>query len=159
MMKADFAPYLKDVLPGVFSSATLNPSMGIAGSDALHSLTDVLSEIKPDAGKESEDKMNVVTDEIDEKDVAIQMLAVFIDEVGEAYYDWVDQTATVLLSLTDFDANDSIRASSAECLPGLVRVVKKVQGVTPNLHNMGRTFTQNILKAMSSETETDSLIA
>jgi uncharacterized protein YoxC len=159
MMKAEFAPYLKDVLPGVFSSATLNPSMGIAGSDALHSLTDVLSEIKPEAGKESDEKMNVVTDEIDEKDVAIQMLAVFIDEVGEAFYDWVDQTATVLLSLTDFDANDSIRASSAECLPGLVRVVKKVQGVTPNLHNMGRTFTQNLAKAMQAETETDSLIA
>jgi len=41
-MKANFAPYLKDVLPGVFSSATLNPSMGIAGSDKLLSLTDVL---------------------------------------------------------------------------------------------------------------------
>ena len=55
MMMADFAPYLKDVLPGVFNSATLNPSMGIAGSDALHSLTDVLQEIKPEAGKDSED--------------------------------------------------------------------------------------------------------
>ena len=90
-MKTAFAPYLKDVLPGIFSSATLNPQMGVAGKDALASLTDVLSEIKPDATKGSkEDKMNVVTDEIDEKDVAIQMLAVFIDEVGEAYIDWVD---------------------------------------------------------------------
>ena len=103
--------------------------------------------------------MNVRTDEIDEKDVAIQMIAVFIDEVGEAFFPWVEQTAYVLLSLTDFDANDSIRASSAECLPGLVRCVKKVQGVTPDLHNIGRTFTQNLAKAMASETETDSLIA
>jgi hypothetical protein len=64
-----------------------------------------------------------------------------------------------LIFHTDFDANDSIRASSAECLPGLVRCVKKVQGVTPDLHNIGRTFTQNLAKAMASETETDSLIA
>lgn len=65
----------------------------------------------------------------------------------------------MLLSLTDYDANDMIRHSSAQCLPGLVRVVKKVQGVTPNLHNMGRTFTQNLAKAMQSETDTDSLIS
>jgi inhibitor of KinA sporulation pathway (predicted exonuclease) len=63
------------------------------------------------------------------------------------------------MSLTDFDANDSIRASSAECLPGLVRVVKKVHGINANLHNMGRTFTANLHKAMQKETETDSLIA
>jgi hypothetical protein len=37
--------------------------------------------------------MNVRTDEIDEKDVAIQMIAVFIDEVGEAFFPWVEQTA------------------------------------------------------------------
>ena len=65
----------------------------------------------------------------------------------------------MLLSLTDYDANESIRASSAECLPGLVRVVKKVQGITPNLHNMGRTFTANLHKSMQKETETDTLIA
>ena len=31
-----------------------------------------------------------MTDEIDEKDVAIQMIAVFIEELGEAYIDWVE---------------------------------------------------------------------
>lgn len=76
------------------------------------------------------------------------MLAVFIEELGEAYIDWVEQTATVLLLMTDFDANDSIRASSAECLPGLIRCVKKVHGVTPQLHQMAKTFNQNIYKAM-----------
>lgn len=122
-------------------------------------MTDVLQEIKPDKDKEDDKNLNVVTDEIDEKDVAIQMLAVFIDEVKEAYIDWVDQTATVLLSLTDFDANDSIRASAAECLPGLIRCVKGVHGINQNLYNMGKVFTQNLAKAMQSETETDSLIA
>jgi len=65
----------------------------------------------------------------------------------------------VLLALTDFDANDSIRASSAECLPGLIRCVKKVYGVNENLHNMGKVFTTNLAKAMLQETETDTLIA
>jgi hypothetical protein len=87
------------------------------------------------------------------------MLAVFIDEVKEAFIDWVDPTSQVLVQLLDFDANDSIRASSAECLPGLVRCVKGVQGVNQNLYNMGKLYTQNLAKAMQKETETDTLIA
>jgi len=161
-MKTAFAPYLKDVLPGIFSAATLNPEMGISGQEGLASLTDVLSEVNPSAkgveGEESVNKMNVVTEEIDEKDVAIQMLAVFIEELGVGYIEWVEQTATVLLALTDFDANDSIRASSAGCLPGLVKCVKEARGVTGDLQTMGKAFIQNLEKAMKSETETDTLI-
>lgn len=46
--------------------------MGVAGTDGLAVLTDLLSEIKPDQKKgEEEEHINVRTDEIDEKDVAI----------------------------------------------------------------------------------------
>ena len=68
-MQADFAPYLKDVLPSIFSMALLNPEMGISGQDALADLSDVLKEIKP--AETNEKKVNVVTDETEEKDVAI----------------------------------------------------------------------------------------
>jgi hypothetical protein len=61
--------------------------------------------------------------------------------------------------MTDFDANDQIRSSSAECLPGLIKCVKQVYGVTPQLHVMAKTFNENIYKAMQAETETDTLIA
>lgn len=46
-------------------------------------MSDVLNEIRPDDGEER--KLNIVTDEIEEKDVAIQMLSVFIDELGVAF--------------------------------------------------------------------------
>jgi hypothetical protein len=49
--------------------ALLNPEMGISGQDALADLSDVLKEIKP--AEASEKKVNVVTDETEEKDVAI----------------------------------------------------------------------------------------
>jgi hypothetical protein len=48
----------------------------------------LLAEIKPD---NKEDKaVNVVTDETEEKDVAIQMLSVFIDELGEGFAPYVE---------------------------------------------------------------------
>jgi hypothetical protein len=46
-MKEKFAPYLKDVLPSVFSMANLNPEMGISGQDALADLADVITELRP----------------------------------------------------------------------------------------------------------------
>lgn len=64
--------------------------------------------------------MQVMTDEIEEKDVAIQMLSVFIDEVPEVCYDYCEPISKLLLSMTDYMANDSIRSSSASSLPGLM---------------------------------------
>jgi hypothetical protein len=87
------------------------------------------------------------------------MIAVLIDVVGEAFSPWVSNTGMFLIFHTDFEANDSIRASSAKCLSGLVRWVKKFQGITPELPVIGRTFTDALANAMASETETDSLIA
>ena len=68
-MKEQFGPFLPAILPGVFSMATLNSEMGVSGTEAVANLTDVLREVKADA---SGDKaINIVTDEIEEKDVAI----------------------------------------------------------------------------------------
>lgn len=122
LMKANFAPYLKDVLPSIFSMALLNPEMGISGGNALGDLSDLLKEIRPDENNEK--KTNIVTDEIEEKDVAIQMLSVFIDELGFAFADYVEPASRVLLSLTKYTANDSIRETCASALPGLIKCAK-----------------------------------
>jgi hypothetical protein len=43
-----------------------------------------------------------VTDEIEEKEVAIQMLSVFIEELGVSFYDYVEQASQVMMGLTKF---------------------------------------------------------
>lgn len=120
-------------------------------------MSDVLNEIRPEEANEK--KTNIVTDEIEEKDVAIQMLAVFIDELGFAFAEYVEPASRVLLSLTKYTANDSIRQTCVSALPGLVKCAKQAGGVTQNLHNMARVFNSNILDAMKEETETDVLIS
>lgn len=156
-MKGAFAKYLPYVLPSIFSMATLNPQMGVSGQDSLHALSDVLNEIKP--AENAEKKTNIVTDEIEEKEVAIQMLSVFIDELGDAFYDYIVPASEVLLRLTTFTANDSIRQTCVSALPGLVKCFKKKNGINQDLHNMARSFNANIFKAMKEETETDCLIS
>ena len=137
--------------------AALSPEMGISGQDTLAELTDVLAEVTPsnDAGTSS---LNVVTDEIEEKDVALQMLSVFIDEVPDKIFDHVEQLSSLLMSLTSFSANDSIRQNSATSLPGLMKAAVARQIPTPQLHQMAKTFNANIYKAMQNELDTDTLI-
>lgn len=70
-MKGEFAPYLKDVLPTIFTVASLNPTMGISGSEGVADLNDVINELKTEPLSGEGAKLNVNTDETEEKDVAI----------------------------------------------------------------------------------------
>lgn len=125
LMKKDFAPFLSAVVPSLFQMATLNPEMSIQGFEKAGDLVDVLSEIKP--VDKSEKQININTDETEEKDVAIQMLTVFIDELGGAFAEYIEPTSKILLSMISYEANDSIRNSTASALPGLIKCYKEAQ--------------------------------
>ena len=69
-MGGEFAPYLRQVLPSVLSQAALQPVMGVSGQDTLAELAQTLKEVTPDQAGAG-NALNVVTDEIEEKDVAL----------------------------------------------------------------------------------------
>jgi hypothetical protein len=72
LMKDKFVKYLPRVLKGIFEMAALNPKMGVSGSDTVAALTDVLNEINEGANAgEPKAAQNIVTDEIEEKEVGI----------------------------------------------------------------------------------------
>ena len=120
----------------------------------------MLTELRPtgtDASGEDK-KLNVVTDEIEEKDVAIQMLSVFIDELGVAFAEFVEPASRVCLSLTSYEANSSIRSTCASALPGLIKCAKLAGGITPQLSTMAKEFNANLVAAMKEEVESECLI-
>ena len=159
LMGKEFAPFLPQVIPSLFQMATLNPEMSIQGSERAGDINDVLSEIKPADANEEGKKININTDEIEEKDVAIQMLSVFIDELGSAFAPYYEATSRILLSMIDYESNDSIRNSVAGALPGLVKCVK---GADPTngavIVNISKMYLEALWKAIKKETETDTLI-
>ena len=77
------------------------------------------------------------------------MLAVFIDELGGGFAEYVEPTTKILLNMIQYEANDSIRNSVAGALPGLIRCAKEAQ---PNnldlLMSMGRTFMDKLWAAV-----------
>ena len=154
-MKQDFAPYLNAIMPNILSLATLRPEMGVEGAGVAE-LTDVLNEINPEG---NEKKTNIMTDEIEEKDTAIQMLIVFIEELGPAFHQYNDQVSEIMLGLTQFSASENIRNSSAGSLSSLLKSAKEAQpDNTPMIHELAKKYSNNLIEAMESETETDCLI-
>jgi hypothetical protein len=85
-MKDRFAPYLKEIMPSILTMASLKPSMGIEGAGDAN-IEDVINEVKPDT--KGDKKANIMTDEIEEKDTAIQMLIVFVEELGSGCFDYI----------------------------------------------------------------------
>ena len=108
--------------------------------------------------EQEKDNFKQQLDEIEEKDVAIQMLSVFIDEVGEGCFDAIEQISGVMLANTAYLANDSIRSSAASSLPGLLKAAKKRGVDTAQVHQMAKTYNQNLYQAMQKEIDTDTLI-
>lgn len=159
IMGQEFGPYLPSVIPSLFQMATLNPEMSVQGSEHTGDIIDVLSEIKP-AEDDKKAHLNVNTDEIEEKDVAIQMLAVFIDELGPVFAPYAEHASKILLHMIDYEANDSIRNSVASSLPGLIKCIK---GADPTnqvaILSYSRLFLESLVKAINTETETDTLIS
>lgn len=59
------------------------------------------------------------------------MLAVFIDELGGAFSPYVEQASEIILGHTKYFANDSIRSTCADALPGLIKCYKEAMGMCP----------------------------
>ena len=81
-----------------------------------------------------------MTNETEEKDVAIQMLSVFIDELGGAFAEYVEPASRIMLSLTKYQANESIRTTCADALPGLIECAKAKIGQSPQLIEMAKQY-------------------
>lgn len=64
------------------------------------------------------------------------MLAVFIDELGAGYAEYVEPTSKILLSMINYESNDNIRNSVATALPGLIKCVKEAN--PSDTHTLGQ---------------------
>jgi len=87
------------------------------------------------------------------------MLIVFIDELGGGCGQFIEQISEIILNLTQFSASDNIRNSAANALPSLIKCTKAAfPDKVAEMQMMAKKYSNNIIEAMESETETDCLI-
>lgn len=149
MMEKEFAKYLGEVMPAIFQMASLQPSLkvGDTGEDILEFLT----EVETTSGNKG---IGVSSDEIEEKNIGIQMLVVIIDELEELYVDYIDDTSKLFLSLINFSYNVSIREAVADSLPTMLKAVKVTSSTSETLR-YAQSYIAALFEAMEKESDTN----
>jgi len=161
ILKDEFAPYLDRVIPSILKQASLNPEMTISGGNpATSDLSDLLKEVQGGKDEEKENKkFNISTWETEEKEIGINMLCVFVDELKGLFSPYIEQTTKIVLPLIDYNANEAIRSTAASALPGLIRCAKDAKADPTVLTNMAIYYINALFKALSTEVDVDTMIA
>lgn len=115
----ELTQYLPEILPGVFS--------------LISSITK----------KDGEDGCDV-----DEAEIALSMLEMFIEQFGKAFAPYVENATNIITPLCEFKYSDAIRQAASQCIPGLV---KSASGSPEIQKNMVRYFLGKLLDATSQE--------
>lgn len=150
IMEKEFAQYASEIIPEIFKMASLKASLKVQGTgdDILRYLT----EAETDTGKKG---VTVSSEELEEKNIGIQMLCVFIDELEELYAPYVDETSKLFLSLTKFGYNTSIRSSVADSLPTMLKAIKANTNDNKELLQYAQTYIEALFEAMRGESDVD----
>lgn len=124
---AELTPFLPEILPGVFA--------------LIQSIT------KKEGNEEGCD--------VDEAEIAISMLEIFIDQFGKAFAPYVEAATNIILPLCEFRYSDSIRQSASQCVPGLVKSAADAPEIQKN---MVRFFLAKLIDATSQEYDSTVMI-
>jgi len=119
-MEKEFAQYLPKIIPSLFNQAALQPKVGVEGNSG--DILEFISELKV---TEDSKTLSVKTDQMEDKNRAIQMLSGFVDDLEDAFAEYIQPTSELFVSMVDYEPSDSIRNSIANSLPPMLKCLQK----------------------------------
>jgi len=125
LLKQDFTPYLKEIVPSLF---TLIEAIIKSYEKRLSSARDDddAYDTKNALGEnEADGKLlhSANTSDSEEVALAVKMLATFLQESSEGYLPFVDKTSEIFTYLLAKCKNDTVRLTCAKALPALMAVL------------------------------------
>ena len=147
LLREDFSLYLDAVVPEIFKLLVAGTEMSTSAAP-VHFVDLALA-------SDSKTK-NVSTTETENKELGLQTLATFVEELKTGYFKYVDVTTTAALPLLEFTMNESVRSSAAVLLSSLISVVRPVE--LPKAINMAKLFIAAIWKAIDDEYTNETLV-
>ena len=151
ILEKEFAAYLPRVVPGLLKIAGAMPGMGVSSGLKTGSLESILREV---SGSTS-GKLELSTSEIEEKEMALQMLQVFCVQLEEKYAPYVEETTRIVEPVLTFGPNSELRKEGAAILPNLLQCLKKAQIPAEHLITAGSRFIADLLTAHDKETHAE----
>lgn len=129
-MKSDFVPYIPRFLPLVLEKCTVTPREFDSEADGLDANDGLSMTISQADGKLK--VLVVCTTQLEEVKSALECINKWVKVLGVEFLPFVQQTATALLPLFDFDMAEEIRDLSFETWGELVNVCRHAEGQVAN---------------------------
>lgn len=153
-MQQDFAPYLEQIIPNLLSQSALKPSVGVTGETG-----DILQFLSEVTVSKDGNTIGVKSDEIEDKNVAIQMLTVLIEEMKEYFSPYIQQTSELFFSMINYTPSEDIRNSVANSLPVMIECLIKSYPDDKELHiKYANAYMKALFQAMNDEKQTDTMV-
>ncbi|CAI2377948.1 unnamed protein product [Moneuplotes crassus] len=135
IMEKEFAPILPEIMPDILKMASLYPKFR-----STLKVPNISENYDEDQDLMNEDTNPDESDEIEEIDIITQILCVFIDELKELYAPYIEQTSELFVSLSTFSHSDKVRQNASECLPKILKIVKKCENENMRAQLYGEKF-------------------
>jgi uncharacterized protein (DUF433 family) len=142
----NFAQYLPKIIDGFFKIGRSIPEMS-TGSLQAGSIESVLREIN---GK-TNDEAELSTTEIEEKEMALQMLKLFAFVLKEKYAEYVEETTKIIEPVLTFSVNARLRKEAASMLPDLLNCLRFANIPKEPFTTAGNRFIHDLLNAHNKE--------
>ncbi len=165
MLKSELVPYTEMLVPSLLKLAASVPGISISTAkngttvDLEKAAKELTETSMPD--KEGKRKMvHVTTTDIEEKEAAINMLGVMIDELGGYLDKYVESFSQIVLHVLTRSGVESLREAAALTLKGLVKAVKQgknVKATSEYIVVLVRSYLEALLKSALDEYEPEPL--
>ncbi len=165
ILKKELVPYIELLIPSLLRLAASVPGLSI-GTNKEHTVelekaAQELSETTMPDKEERRKMVHVTTTDIEEKEAAINMLGVLIDELGGYLDKYVESFSQIVLHVITRSGVETLRESASLTLKGLIRAAKngKTIHATPEyVVTLARTYLEALLKSALDEYEAGPLI-
>jgi len=136
-LKQRIIPYLPHIIPGLLKMVQHDVVAQISGSNTVAAVEEIVADVNG----------NINTYATEEKELGMQTLITFVDELQEHYSPYLEQTMLVTLPLVNYTMNDNVRAAAANLLPSLLKCDVNIE--------RAKQFLNELWNAVSSEFDSD----
>jgi len=115
-LKKEFVPYLPSLLPALLHSVATTPDMKVADEDAEDADFEGMETVQV-----GEHVMGIKTSALEEKATACHMLVVYLEELEDGFFPYLEQVGKELKPLLTFWYHEDVRSSAMSAMPLLCR--------------------------------------
>eukprot|EP00826_Nyctotherus_ovalis_P061546 TRINITY_DN8768_c0_g5_i1.p1 TRINITY_DN8768_c0_g5~~TRINITY_DN8768_c0_g5_i1.p1 ORF type:complete len:801 (+),score=321.58 TRINITY_DN8768_c0_g5_i1:132-2534(+) len=165
VLKEDLVPYIDQLMPSLLNLAATVPGLTIStmrnSTMDLENAVKQLTSTELPSAEEKRKMVHVSTTATEEKESAIAMLRVMVDELGGYMDKYVEKISALLLHILRYSGLEDLRTAAASSLNGLLKAIQSPRTTTfpaDYIGKVARTYLEVLMTAMLDEDGPEALL-